>query len=219
MPRKFKGGSPNSNENLYLFLLLILVGGIFLYFIIYKMTPAPSSTSVVTTTIPSSATSKYIIIPPSPPPQYTNIMGITTRSSTDIFNDPYVPPLKNSLDTPISTRMYIPPPIPTRGYDTSFEQVGILTATKNEGQSVANSLILPIMGRKTLNSRDKYQYYTLSNTGMISTKLPIMKHGKSCINEYGCNELTDGDIVYVKGYNDTFRVSIYDNINFQYIPI
>lgn len=219
MPRRFKGGSPNSNENLYLFLLLILVGGIFLYFIIYRMAPAPTSTSVVTTTIPSTATSKYILIPPPSTPQYTNIMGITTRSSTDIFNDPYIPPLKNSLDTPVSTRMYIPPPVPTRGYDTNFEQVGILTATQNDGQSVANSLILPIMGRKTLNSRDKYQYYTLSNTGMISTKLPIMKQGKSCINEYGCNELTDGDIVYVKGYNDTFRVSIYDNINFQYIPI
>ena len=34
-----------------------------------------------------------------------------------------------------------------------------------------------------------------------------------------CDELTSGDTVYVEGYNDAFKVTIYENSQPRYIPI
>jgi len=66
-------------------------------------------------------------------------------------------------------------------------------------------------------SRDKWQFYTMSDKNN-SVKLPVSKGGRSCTNEYGCDNLYNGDTVYVEGYNDAFKVTIYDNSNIQYIP-
>ena len=51
-----------------------------------------------------------------------------------------------------------------------------------------------------------------------SVKVPISKNGRSCTQEYGCDELMNGDILYVEGYEDTFKATIYDNEHFNYIP-
>ena len=80
-------------------------------------------------------------------------------------------------------------------------------------------MILPLMGRKHMSGRDKWQYYTISGSGNLNTKLPISVNGKSCTGEYGCDDIFNGDIVYVEGYNDTFRVTMYENNMFQYIPV
>ena len=37
------------------------------------------------------------------------------------------------------------------------------------------------------------------------------------MNEYGCDEVYN-EYFYVKGYNDTFKITIYENNNMQYIP-
>ena len=79
-------------------------------------------------------------------------------------------------------------------------------------------LILPLMGRRTMTGRDKYEYYAISNTGNINTKLPISVNGKSCTSEYDCDDINNGDTVYVQGYNDAFQVTMYENSNFRYIP-
>jgi hypothetical protein len=102
----------------------------------------------------------------------------------------------------------IPVNMESRGRPSAYTQVGILTREKD--------LILPLMGRKL--TRDKMQYYTISNTGNMNTKLPISKNGKSCTGEYGCDEVYDGDTVFVEGYSDTFRATIYENSRFNYIP-
>lgn len=118
---------------------------------------------------------------------------------------------KDVLATPPqnSMPMQVPVNVETRGPSASFSQIGILTKPEE-------NLILPLMGRRLM--RDKYQYYTFSNTGNINTKLPVSKNGKSCTGEYGCDELYDGDTVYVEGYRDTFRATIYENSRFNYIP-
>ena len=41
--------------------------------------------------------------------------------------------------------------------------------------------------------------------------------GKSCTNEYGCDELSNGDKIYVEGYNNVFNVTIYENSIFTYM--
>jgi len=136
------------------------------------------------------------------------------------MDDPYSPPLKNDgiyYPTDSSDIRGIPLKVPinieTRGMNMEYQQVGILTRTNNN-----NDMILPLMGRRNLAGRDKWQYYTISNTGNLNTKLPISVNGKSCTNEYGCDQVYNGDIVYVEGYKDTFIATIYENNLFRYLP-
>jgi len=102
----------------------------------------------------------------------------------------------------------VPVNVESRGPPSNYTQVGILTRS--------GDLILPLMGRRL--TRDKMQYYTVSNTGNMNTKLPISKSGKSCTGEYGCDEVYNGDTVFVEGYSDTFKATIYENSRFNYIP-
>uniref|UniRef100_A0A6C0EN73 Uncharacterized protein n=1 Tax=viral metagenome TaxID=1070528 RepID=A0A6C0EN73_9ZZZZ len=109
----------------------------------------------------------------------------------------------------------------TRGYSPDFSQIGLLTrerADRTEDTSFRDPMILPLFGRRVLNGRDKYQYYTMSNTGAVNTKLPVKVRGRNCVNEYGCDELMNQDTVYVEGYNDVFRATIYESNTFSYIP-
>jgi|TARA_Y100000389_G_scaffold200818_1_gene242081 hypothetical protein len=135
-----------------------------------------------------------------------------TRSDT--INDPYVPPLKNTNPLMQNSNVNaIPVNIQTRGTHSNYEQVGILTR-----QNSNDDLILPLMGRITMSGRDKWQYYTISNTGNLNTKLPVSVNGKSCTSEYGCDNIYNGDTVFVEGYNDSFIATIYENNPFRYIP-
>jgi len=148
----------------------------------------------------------------------TGLMPISARR--DPFNDPYAPPLTDAglfiyprgvVD--IRGVQNVPVNIETQGINTRYEQVGILTSQHKE------DLILPLMGRRTMINRDKWQYYTISNTGTLNTKLPITFEGRSCTSENGCDNINNGDVVYVKGYNDKFRATIYETNLLQYIPI
>ena len=121
--------------------------------------------------------------------------------------DPNVPPLKkrvNYVDT--KKRDYsdrgVPINVRTRGNRlNSYTQIGFLKGL------VRTNLIYPLYGRPNDTSRDKWNYYTLNDTGI---KLPINKESRSCTGEYGCNELFDGDNVFV--------ATIYENEANRYIP-
>lgn len=142
-------------------------------------------------------------------------MLVPISSKQDEFNNPYAPPLKNNMYHPrdSSDVRGIPVNIETRGMPSNYEQVGILTRTNG------NEMILPLMGRRTMSGRDKWEYYTISGSGNLNARLPISVNGKNCSGEYGCDEVYDGDVVYVEGYNDTFRATIYENNSFRYIPV
>lgn len=137
------------------------------------------------------------LVAPAQPPQVIVLGGMNTQ-----------PPQNDSLMQPPEFRGVVPVNIESRGPPSSYTQVGILTRS--------GDLILPLMGRKL--TRDKMQYYTVSNTGNMNTKLPISKNGKSCTGEYGCDEVYNGDTVFVEGYSDTFKATIYENSRFNYIP-
>jgi hypothetical protein len=158
---------------------------------------------------PPSEPSKVIIVAPPA------LGAVSTRQ--DPMNNPYAPPTKSdSLYYPPSfgdVRGAIPVNIETRGLPTSYQQIGILTRV-----SGSKDMILPLMGRRSMAGRDKWQYYTISNTGSFNTKLPVSVNGKSCTSEYGCDGINNGDTIYVEGYNDTFRATIYETSSFQYIP-
>tara|TARA_B100000242_G_C43034728_1_gene482335 strand:- start:1148 stop:1750 length:603 start_codon:yes stop_codon:yes gene_type:complete len=143
-------------------------------------------------------------------------MLLPMSSKQDMFNDPYNPPLKNNMYHPKDSTDVrgIPINVETRGLPTSYQQIGILNKVNDTSDT-----ILPLMGKRTMSGRDKWQYYTISGSGNLNARLPVSVNGKSCSGEYGCDEIYNGDIVYVEGYNDTFKATIYENSNFQYIPV
>jgi Family of unknown function (DUF5755) len=147
---------------------------------------------------------------------------IPIRSAPNVILDPYGPPLRDDgtyfprdsgdiRGIPL-IRGGIPINIETRGVGQDYSQIGILTRTNT------TDMILPLMGRRLVSGLDKWQYYTISNTGNMNTKLPVSLKGKSCSGEYGCDCINNGDMVYVEGYNDTFKVTVYENSRFNYIP-
>jgi len=134
--------------------------------------------------------------------------------TNDVLLDPYVPPLRDNrfLVPGRDVRGAIPINVPTQGVDTNYRQVGLLT--RINGQET----ILPLMGRPTITNRDKWNFYSMSDKNN-AIKLPVTNAGKSCTSEYGCDNLYNGDTVYVEGYNDAFKVTMYDNNTIRYIPV
>ena len=117
----------------------------------------------------------------------------------------YVPP--NAVPINVSTNIGATPA------STSYRQMGIMTPLN--GASKDN--ILPLMGRPLFTNRDKWQYYTISNQHN-NVKLPVSFKGKSALNDYGVDQIFSGDTVYVEGYNDAFKVTVYENDTIKYLP-
>ena len=130
----------------------------------------------------------------------------------DILLNPYSPPVNDEryLIPNRDVRGGIPINIRTQGVDAAYRQIGILTSQNGKEQ------ILALMGRPLITNRDQWQYYTMSEKNNI--KLPVSVKGKSCMNEYGCDKIYDGDTVYVEGYGNVFRATIYDNDVMRYLP-
>jgi len=139
--------------------------------------------------------------------------NILNLSEDNIFLNPFSPPLKQNRFYPPNNRDVrgIPINMQTSHYDMDYKQVGILT--RENGKET----ILPIFGRPVHSNRNKWQYYTMTDKNNM-VRLPISKGGRSCTNEYGCDEIFNGDNVYVEGYKDTFNVTIYENATPRYIP-
>ena len=158
-------------------------------------------------------TNKFINIPIPAIPKFNSFYSTNPRN---IFMNPFAPPLKNGNFFPSNSGdpRGIPININTRGFDTSYRQVGILTRNV---QVQGEEVILGVMGRPLYSNRSKWQYYTM-NDKSNSIKLPMSHNGRSCTSEYGCDELMSGDTVYVEGYNDAFKVTIYENSQPRYIP-
>lgn len=139
---------------------------------------------------------------------YTNLPG-------DPLINPYNPPLRDEryFIPGITASRAIPINISTNvgAVDTAYRQVGILNAINTKGG------VLPLMGRPLFTNRDKWQYYTMSDQNN-SVKLPVVRSGKSCTNEYGCDKLYNGDSVYIEGINEAYKVTIYDNDTIKYLP-
>lgn len=129
---------------------------------------------------------------------------------TSAYENPYIPPFRNDgyFGVPINVSTNI------GAVSTSFRQLGILTPVSQ----TSKDNILPLMGRPLFTSRSKFQYYTISNQNN-QVKLPVSVKGKSGLDEYGVDEVFDGDTVYVEGYEDVFKVTKYDNGTMRYLPL
>ncbi len=204
MPKKCTSPGVICIENVTLFFIFIIIAiiGFLLYQLYYQSSHVNKS-------------SDMILVKPAKLIQ--DLQMPMMEESRDTIHDPYAPPLKRNqyLQPSMGGDVRgIPVNIKTRATGHDYQQTGILT--KQGGNN--ENLILPLMGRRTMTGRDKWQYYTMSNTGFVNTKLPISVNGKSCSGEYGCDNLNNGDTVFVEGYNDTFVATIYENSTLNYIP-
>jgi len=123
------------------------------------------------------------------------------------MQNPFAPPLK-----PVTMPVNVPTNVGA-SRDASYRQVGIL----NPKNGSSKDSILPLMGRVLFANRNKWQYFTTSNQHN-NVKLPLSRGGKSCTNEYGCDELFSGDTVFIEGSNEVYTVTIYDNDTIRYLP-
>lgn len=158
-----------------------------------------------------------------------------TSDSADVLTNPYAPPLKDNMlisgrggtamgsgaaASGTGVTAGIPINVATSSaINTGYRQTGILTKANQASNNANNDspVILPLMGRPLFTSRDKWMFYTISDKNN-SMKLPIIIKGRNALSEIGVDNVYDGDTVYVQGYNETFRVTLYENSTPQYIP-
>lgn len=216
-----------SIEN-YQFIIIILCIVIIIFLYLF-LRPFQNVTNIEIQQPPqnSSCSNNICVNPPDVSLNYNY-----TNLPNDVLQNPYVAPLRDDryivpthdvrgmptcpsrvtlgFNDPTSCQKAgIPINISTRAIDTDYRQVGIL---HNNNRSV-----LPLLGRPLFTSRDKWQFYTM-NEKENSIKLPIMHNGRSCTNEYGCDNLTTGDQVFVEGLKEVYTVKSYDNAVMKYLP-
>lgn len=195
-------------ENITLSLLFIIL--LVLVFFIYMNSKQQVMVNDVTVENKREPSGWFTNLIPSWP--YNNL-------PKDVLLNPYAAPYRDERYF-VPKLKYIPPnsvPINVStnigAVDTTYRQIGIITPLN--GTSKDN--ILPLMGRPLFTNRDKWQYYTISNQHN-NVKLPISFKGRSALNDYGVDQIFDGDTVYVEGYNEPFKVTIYENDTIKYLP-
>ena len=155
--------------------------------------------------------------------------GVGWPTSPD-NNDPLTPPENRLYDPtlPLATNRTVPPGRVPVNVDTrspggvgprQYTQIGILTPAQSKTKSASShhqATILPLYGQSLDSRRGKMRYYTMAGGGGGS-KLPVSRNGKSCTGEYGCDEISNGDTVYVQGYEDIFKATVYENSQFYYL--
>lgn len=104
--------------------------------------------------------------------------------------------------------------IPTRGPSGGTQNIGYLykNSINDEDMKPGNntdSTIISLYGHPTYNGSGKWNYYVTSDK-YPSVKLPITVKGKRCDNEFGCEEINNGDKLTIPEYNGTFTTNIYE---------
>ena len=208
-------------ENMTLFLIvLIVVTIIYLIFNIVKKSNM-NIFNLETSNIDNNNNSydKQGLFP-KPSYSFSNV-------ENDVLLNPYEAPLRDNRifpDSGIEFQKRIPVNIQTQSYDSNYRQIGILTRHGGDKET-----ILPLMGRPLIANRDKWNFYALSDkNNMIKLQISIANSGnyskckgqiyKNCMGTNGCNDLMNGDLVKVDGYNDLFKVTTYENDAPRYIP-
>jgi hypothetical protein len=207
------------NNTMYFIIIVLLIGAS----IVYLTTRMSSREKDYTKT-------NYIMGFPSPfNLDFIPKLGSGITYANDMLNNPYVPPLKNeNIYTsygdirPDVALNYgnVPINVNTRHYDSSYRQVGFLSPDAGGNGAPGNALkdnLIPLMGRPLDRSRDKWNFYSINNSNN-NLKLPIIHKGKSCTNEYGCDNLYNGDTVYVEGLKQPFTATLYDTETMKYLP-
>lgn len=209
-------------ENMTVFFIFIIL--IFLGFIGYQIIKKDNTKIVNIKNLTSSTNLDKINTKqglfPRPSFSFSNV-------ENDVLLNPYEAPLRDNRIFPnsgIEFQNRVPINVQTQSYDTSYRQIGILTRHGADKET-----ILPLMGRPLIANRDKWNFYAMSDkNNMIKLQVSVANNGsnrqcsginyRNCMGTNGCNDLMNGDLVKVDGYNDLFKVTTYENDTPRYIP-
>lgn len=72
----------------------------------------------------------------------------------------------------------------------TYPQVGYLVPGGVRAE--AGHQLLPLYGRESMTRRGRWYYYVIAAGGI---KVPVVRAGRDCMTEIGCDELYDGDVV------------------------
>ena len=186
-------------ENATLFLILLIFLVVIFFYISYNKPINIKDTNNITIQTKE----------PNRMPSMISSWPYTNLPTNDVLLNPYSPPLRDE-------RYLVPINVPTNigSVNTSYRQIGILTPFNKSSEDK----ILQLMGRPLFTNRDKWQYYTISNQHN-NVKLPIIFKKKNGLNDYGVDQIYTGDIVYVEGYKQSFKATIYENDTIRYLSV
>ena len=138
----------------------------------------------------------------------------------------YPPPPDRDYDSRPDLRGFVPPPnvpvvpinFPTRGLPQEFQQMGVLTAPGGSSTSASpNRTLLPLLGRRSAGSRERYNYYTRTD-GLNPIQVPVSFKNRGCDDDTGCDEIMSGDTVCVPLLGQTYTATVYKYNSPRYIP-
>ncbi len=157
-------------------------------------------------TIMSKQQSSTIIMPQQQPASTTVIPVGETRYDRapqplrDWMMPPEFPPRGGLASIPIN--------IPTQGLPESFQTVGLITV---------DGSVWPIYGRRTAGSRDRWNYYTRTDT-FNPVPIPIRFQRRDCMDDIGCQEILSGDEVKIEALHKEGKAKMYRFDGPKYIP-
>lgn len=179
--------------------ILVVLGVVllFLFIVIYLMK------SPHTIVFPSS---QHQPMPPPPAVMIQQGSGGDSRYDRapqplrDWMGRPEFPPRGGLSSIPIN--------IPTQGLPETFQSVGII----NVGEQV-----LPLYGRRTTGSSDRWNYYTRTDT-YNPVPVPVQFGRRDCMDDTGCQEIMSGESVAIDALHKEGKTNIYRMGGPKYIP-
>ena len=221
---KFKhqrGPSGSSGSRSGIDMLTFGIGLVFFFIMFITFTSSKSSSHTSYSSCSSSLVVKPLTVGPHIQPRPNTFF---TDRPDDTLANPYAPPLKDVFAPHTNAGSGIPINMATNTGATvnaSYQQIGLLTkadsSNSNSSNTSSDPVIMPLMGKPLFTSRDKWLFYTISDKNN-SMKLPIIIKGRNALSEIGVDNVYTGDTVYVQGYNNDFKVTLYENSTPQYIP-
>jgi hypothetical protein len=98
---------------------------------------------------------------------------------------------------------------PTQGLPEAYQSMGVL--------QTENGQILPLYGRRTAYSNNRYNYYTRTDTNN-PVPLPINYKRRDCQDSNGCDELFSGETIKILPTGGTATATIYQFDGPLYVP-
>ena len=98
---------------------------------------------------------------------------------------------------------------PTRGLPESYQSMGVIKTSDGK--------MLPLYGRRTASSTNRYNYYTRTDT-YNPVPLPLHYKRRDCQDDVGCDELMSGDTVKISPTDESGTVTVYKMDGPMYVP-